>query len=614
MNFITKIFQNRTPIQTTLTVTSSNGFHLRPIAKFANEVKRFNATITLHAKGEHIDATQVPKILSLSLEKGESFELICEGKEAEEAMQHLKLFFEQLMQDDPQEETIKQIQKSYQSQTLKGETIAKGIAIAPLVAYETTHQTEQKELSIAQAIAEVRDKLARQHNNNKQAQEIAMAQKALLEDPLFDQVFENIEAFQTLITQQINQLKEGKFSSRIADYRDIEQQVLSYLGIKKRLKLPNTPYILVAHDLLPSEITLISQSPIRGVILQSGSSTSHVAILLRSEAIPAMIIPKKEIPLTPVAILDANSGNLVLNPSKEEINQAKVTQQQEQVQQKISHQRRFEPAKTKRGRPIKVLANITDLTSAKEAKELGADGIGLLRTEFLFMDHKPSLHEQIETYTQIFELFNEITIRTLDIGGDKSLPYIDIPKEENPFLGLRGIRFSLWEKDLFKEQLLAIFQASKQSNKRKKIKIMFPMVSDKQEFRDAKAMALEVAKKFNIDLSSIQFGIMIEVPSVILAIKLFDKGVDFYSIGTNDLTQYLFAIERTHPTLKVPPTHPVVMSALKILIDTTRKPISICGELAGLEEATASLIGMGYDTLSVSAKLIPTLKERIRHV
>jgi len=613
MNFITKIFQNRTAIKTTLTVTSTNGFHLRPIAKFANEAKQFEATITLHAKGQKADATQVPKILSLSLEKGEAFELICEGKEAEEASQHLTQFFHQLMKDDPQHETITPIEKSYQSPTLKGESIAKGIAIAPLVGYATQERQEETNLSIHHAIKKTIQDLQAPQSNSTQ-QEIFLAQKSLLEDPIFAQPFKDLRSFEEVIQEKIDQLQGGKFASRIADYQDLQRRILQHLGIQHQLKLPDTPYILFAQDLLPSEIKHLTQTPIQGVILQQGTSTSHTAILLRSQAIPSMIITT---PLTPTeheVILDANSGDLLLHPTPTDLEQAKQQHQQEHQATQRSYQRRFEPTQTKLGRPIKVLANITDLASAQMAKELGADGIGLLRTEFLFTEEKPSLEKQIQTYQAIFELFDEITIRTLDIGGDKSLPYIDIPKENNPFLGVRGIRFSLWEKELFKEQLHAIFQAHTQLNKNKKIKIMFPMVSEKQEFRDAKAIALEVAKTHQFDISSIQFGIMIEVPSVILAIKLFDKGVDFYSIGTNDLTQYLFAIERTHPTLKVNPTHPVVMTALKILIDTTRKPISICGELAGLEEATASLIGMGYDSLSVSAKLIPTLKERIRHV
>ena len=266
---------------------------------------------------------------------------------------------------------------------------------------------------------------------------------------------------------------------------------------------------------------------------------------------------------------------------------------------------------TKEGKTIEILANIADVASAKEAKALGADGIGLLRTEFLFKEIKPTLKEQTTAYSEIFNLFDEVTIRTLDIGGDKSLPYIHIEKENNPFLGIRGIRFSLQEQILFKEQLLAIGLALPSHTT---IKIMFPMVSTTKEFTQAKSIALELYKEHHIETTFIQFGIMLEVPSVIFALKEFDQIVDFYSIGTNDLTQYLFAIERTHPTLSVDASSPILMNVLKQIIENTQRPISICGELAGLEEATQQLILMGYNTLSVSAKLIPQLKERIRNV
>jgi phosphocarrier protein FPr len=307
-------------------------------------------------------------------------------------------------------------------------------------------------------------------------------------------------------------------------------------------------------------------------------------------------------------ILDSINSKLILSPTKEEIEKAKDMQKQLNLASKKSFESRFDIVKTSFGKNIKILANVTDLDSAREAKEFGADGIGLLRTEFLFKTKRPTLQEEIETYKEIFELFDDITIRTLDIGGDKSLPYISIPKEDNPFLGLRGIRFSLYEKELFRQQLLAIFKA----HNNRPIKIMFPMVSQKEEFIEAKEIAQEVARENSIDISNIMFGIMLEVPSVILAIKIFDREVDFYSVGTNDLTQYLFAIERTHNTLKVDPLSPILISALKIIIDTAKKPVSICGELAGIDEAVKILVKIGYDRLSVSPRLVPHIKNVVR--
>ena len=619
MNFLKKLFpKKQLPIQTTLTITSSNGFHLRPIAKFVNEVKKFDATIEISSKHQTVDATQVSKLLSLSLEKGESFTLRSTGKNAQKANKHLSDFFKELMLDDPVIETIIQEREQYEASTIKGVTINKGVVIAPLAEYET-HELSQDitiKLSMKEAIKVTKNELYElyQANKTKDEAQIFLAQKELISSDIFRYNCPNIKTFRKIIKEQIRKLENTKFESRISDYIDLQQRVLSHLGISNILTLPTTPYILLADDLLPSDIIKLADTPIQGLILQKGTLTSHASILLRSFEIPSMIITKP-IGLSPEAILDANSGDLILSPSPEDLTRAKTKQKFIEIQRQESYKNRFQPSITKDKKEIHVLANVTDLVSAKEAKESGANGIGLLRTEFLFTQSKPTVEEQIQTYREIFELFPNITIRTLDIGGDKSLPYINIKKEDNPFLGIRGIRFSLQEKELFAEQLLAIFTASMQvTRKAKIIKIMFPMVSNILEFKEAKRIALSIAKAHQINLNNIQFGIMLEVPSVIFALKEFDQLVDFYSIGTNDLTQYLFAIERTHPTLTVDLTSPMVMSALQQIAETTQKPISICGELAGLDEATEPLINMGYDTLSVSAKLIPHLKERIRNV
>jgi len=619
MNFITKLFKKEKSITSTLTITSFNGFHLRPIAKFVNEVKKYDANITLYAKEQRVMATQVPKILSLSLEKNETFTLECLGKEAQTASDELSEFFKQLMQDDKEIEIIEQEEEKYETSSYEGEIIAKGVGIAPLIAYELHESSEGRHhsgLSLQEALHTSRqdlNQLYEDNKHNKNEAQIFLAQKELISTPDFDNLKENALDFRKHIEQEIEKLKGGKFESRIADYLDVRQRVLSHLGIMTRLKLPSTPYLFLADNLLPSDIAKLEKTPIEGVILQKGTRTSHAAILLRSANIPSVII-NQEIPLVAHAILDASSGQLMVDPSPADTKRAKQKKKEFREKNQKSYEKRFKETKTRQGNTIKVLANVTDLLSVKEAKEQGADGIGLLRTEFLFKEQKPSITEQTNSYIKIFEYFDEVTIRTLDIGGDKSLPYVEIQKEDNPFLGIRGIRFSLQEETLFKEQLLAIFKAVKSnSSQRKIIKIMFPMISTPEEFIEAKKIASDVAKEHKLKTKNIKFGIMLEVPSVIFALSQFDQLVDFYSIGTNDLSQYLFAIERTHPTLKVDPTSPMLMNALKMIIEGTNKPLTICGELAGLEEVTEELITMGYEQLSVSGKLIPNIKERIRH-
>ena len=616
MNFLKKLFNTKTTTITTLTVTSSNGFHLRPIAKFVTVAKRFDATITLEANEEEVSATQVPKILSLSLEKGDSFQLKCKGKEAKKASEELSSLFNELMHNDKEIKSIEQEQVTYSKVSMQGETICKGVSLGIQVNYskEEVHPSQTEEvLSLHDALkktAQELEKLYQQNSGNDEA-EIFLAQKELLQSDAFQLHFESIE-------QEIEKLKNTKFKSRIPDYLDIKQRIESYMGIKTTFKLPDDTIdtILFAEELLPSEVEELSKIPvIKGVVLQHGSTTSHASILLRSFNIPSIVTQKKPTLAGQwvKTILDASAGIVVNSPSDDDFQQAQKRQKAFQKEQNQSLKKRFDTTETKVGKSVKVLANITDLDSAKEAKELGADGVGLLRTEFLFTQAKPSIEEQTKTYQAIFELFDEVTVRTLDIGGDKSLPYVEIPKEENPFLGLRGIRFSLQEQTLFKEQLLAIFQAVDSiSSNEKSIKIMFPMVSTPQEFIEAKKIAQNVAKEHNLNISNIEFGIMLEVPSVIFGLKEFNKLVDFYSIGSNDLTQYLFAIERTHPTLSVDPISPLLLLALEEISKNVEKPISICGELAGLELATEKLLNMNYTTLSVSAKLIPTLKAYIR--
>jgi len=619
MNFLKKVFKKRnSPFLTTLTITSENGLHLRPIAKFVNEVKEFNAKISIISNNQEIPATQVPKILSLSLDKGDNFTLKCQGEEALEASAYLTDFFEKIMKEDKIEKEIIEVEDKYQANEIKGKSISKGIAISPLTLYETRKISKIKEtnISIKDAIRKTKEELYDLYQANKTQHEaqIFLAQKELISADVFRYECSTVRKFLEIIKEEVNRLENTKFASRIPDYRDVEQRVLKHLGLTSIIEVPSRPYILLTDDLLPSEVIKLQNTLLEGVVLQKGTPTSHASILLRSFGIPSIIVTEP-VKTSPRVILDANSGNLILQPTTNDFKKALEKQKLFKMYQEESYKKRFESTKTKDGKKIKVFANISSYKSAIEAKDQGADGVGLLRTEFLFRKERPSLEEQIISYKNIFKLFNIVTVRTLDIGGDKSLPYISIPKENNPFLGIRGIRFSLDEQVLFKEQILAIFRAYELFMPSAKIiKIMFPMISTVEEFNQAKDIALDIARSYTISLSNIEFGIMIEVPSVIFALEEFNEVVDFYSVGTNDLSQYIFAIERTHPTLIADASSPVFLSVLETIAKKANKPISICGEVAGLEELTEQLIEMGYETLSVSSKLIPALKERIRHV
>ena len=590
------------PLSTQLTVTSSNGFHLRPVAQFAHKANSFGCSIEATFNEKTVDAKKVNTLLSLSLEKEDTFILTTRGKEAKQALQALETHFHSLMQDDKEVVALEKEHTSYEGEVLEGDIISKGVAIAPAYRYTTETIQHDNTLSFNEAITQTLKALESQNTD------IALAQKALLTS--LKEKSTSLETLEHTIHKEIEALQGTKLSTKISDYQDILQQVKKALGLEVKVTFPKDAFILLADDLLPSEIALLSNTKVQGVILKETSINSHTAILLRASGIASLIADTDKIPLDQEILLDSFAGLVVLTPSDKDIQKAQKLQEKTKAQKAHSASRRFDTALTHNGKQIKVLANVGDVQSAKVAKEEGAEGIGLLRTEFLFKSVKPSLEAQTNAYREIFDTFDDITVRTLDVGGDKALPYIDIPLENNPFLGLRGVRLFRTHPQILAEQLHAIFLASNS----KKIKIMFPMVSNIEEFNHAKSFAQEVSKKYNIDISHIDFGIMIEVPSVLFQLEAFNEVIDFYSIGTNDLTQYLFAIERTHPLLKADELSPVVFSALETIINKVTKPVSLCGELAANSDAIEKLIHLGLTTLSVSPKSVAQTKETIRHV
>ena len=598
------------PLSMQLTVTSNNGFHLRPVAQFASLAKSFSCQITATFKERTVDTKGVNTLLSLSLEKGDTFTLIAKGKKADEALEKLQLLFETLMQDDKE---IKQIEKtaySYEGSILEGEIISEGIAIASTYSYRTQEVQHKSDIPFKEALYASMDELDVLYNTHKESENagIYLAQKELLAS--LGNESQTLPDFEELIVTESKKILGTKLDSKRSDYQDILQRVKKHLGLEVKVTFPDRPFILLCNDLLPSEIDHLLQTKVEGVILKETSVNSHTAILLRSSGICSLIADTHNLVENETIILDTHAGVIVQDPSSNDLQKARKRSYEDKAQKELSSTKRFESAITQKGRHIKVFANVTDINTAKTAKEEGAEGIGLLRSEFLFKDVKPSLEKQHKAYKEIFDMFDDITVRTLDVGGDKELPYIQIPSEENPFLGIRGVRLFQTHPELLEEQLHAIFLAANN----KPIKIMFPMVSSVEEFTETKSFAQSVAKKYQLDISNLRFGIMIEVPSVLFLLESFNDVVDFYSIGTNDLTQYLFAIERTHSTLKADELSPAVFSAIETILSKATKPVSICGELAGKKDAIPKLLNLGIETLSVAHKCIAQTKEEIRHV
>jgi phosphocarrier protein FPr len=543
------------------------------------------------------------------LEKGDTFTLITQGKKAEEALKKLHLLFETLMQDDKKIDKIEKASHDYEGDVIEGEIISEGIAIASTYRYSTKEVQHESQTTFKDALDKSIEELETLNADNAKDENagIYLAQKELLAS--LGQSSHTLTELETQVQEESKKLLGTKLDAKRSDYMDILQRVKKHLGLEIQVTFPQTPFILLCEDLLPSEIEHLQQTEVAGVILKETSINSHTAILLRAAGIASLIADTEQVIENKKAILDTHAGVLVQSPTTEDLQKAADRLEKDLKQQKISADKRFEPAYTHQGKKINTFANVADINSAKTAKDEGAEGIGLLRSEFLFKTEKPSLETQHKAYKEIFNLFEEITVRTLDIGGDKALPYVDLPEENNPFLGIRGVRLFSTHPELLEEQLYAIFRAAENRS----IKIMFPMVSSVEEFNQAKSFAKNVAKKYQVDISNLLFGIMIEVPSVLFMLESFNDIVDFYSIGTNDLTQYLFAIERTHPSLKTDELSPALFSAIETILEKTTKPVSICGELASNKEAITKLLELGIETLSVSPKRIAQTKETIRH-
>lgn len=405
---------------------------------------------------------------------------------------------------------------------------------------------------------------------------------------------------------------------RATDILDVTNRVLAkILNLRTNdLSLIQEEVIIVAHDLTPSDTAQMDKKFIKGIVTNIGGRTSHAAIMARSLEIPAIVGTKNVLDLVSndqLIILDAIHGEVIINPSEEDIekylNMKNVFEQEKMELQKLKDK----PTISIDGKKVGLLANIGSPNDLQGVLDYGAEGIGLFRTEFLYMDKDklPSEEEQFTAYKHVLEKMagKPVVIRTLDVGGDKDLPYLNMPKELNPFLGYRAIRFCLGHKEIFKTQLRALLRASIYGN----LKIMFPMIATVDEFIEAKELLLSVKKELtdeNIAVSDdIQVGMMIEIPSAALFVDKFSKLVDFFSIGTNDLIQYLFACDRMneHVSYLYQPFNPILLRLIKNIIDEAHKEnkwVGMCGEMAGDEMAIPLLLGLGLDEFSMSATSI----------
>jgi len=626
-----------------LTLPNANGLHARPAAVLAQAAKAFSASIYLHKQTQSANAKSLVAIMALQTLQGDSVQVSAAGEDAEAAIAALVALLTQGCGEAVTTPTAPE-------QPVLPATLLRGVCASPGAAFGQVFQvaepvlniTEQgagqavEQAALARGLAAATQALqALQDDAVGSAQaEIFRAHQELLEDP-------------TLLEQAHGLLAEGKsaafawnrataatvelfqglgnalIAERAADLADVGQRVLKLiLGIQDSAwDLPERA-ILIAEQLTPSQTASLDTRKVLGFVTVGGGATSHVAILARALGLPAICGVSPEVLALANAryvLLDADQGTLQLDPDLAQIEQLETAR----AQQLLRHQRDMAqagvPAITRDGHHVEVTANVASLPEVEQSLGLGGEGVGLLRSEFLYLDRNraPSPDEQAATYTAIARALGterNLVVRTLDVGGDKPLAYVPMEAENNPFLGLRGIRLCLERPQLLREQFRAILASAGFA----RLHIMLPMVSLLSELHLARRILQEEASALGLATLP-KLGIMIEVPSAALMADVFAPHVDFFSIGTNDLTQYTLAMDRDHPRLasQADSFHPAVLR----LIDTTVKAahahgkwVGVCGALASEALAVPVLIGLGVDELSVSVPLIPTIKATVREL
>ena len=529
--------------------------------------------------------------------------------------------------------------------TLQGIAASDGIAIAKvytltepdLTVTKVTVEDSEKEVSrlddaLAASIKDVElIKETALKNLGEEEAQVFDAHLMVLSDPeLIGQVKDSITSNKVNAESALKEVTDMFISifagmednpymqERAADIRDVSKRVLAHLlGVK--IPSPATikdEVIIVAADLTPSDTAQLNRQYVKAFVTDIGGRTSHSAIMARSLEIPA-IVGTKEVTSTAkdgdIIIVDGLTGDVFLNPSEEVIAEYRAKAEAFAAQQAEWEKLKDSKTYTKDGHQVELAANIGTPKDLEGVVNNGAEGVGLYRTEFLYMDSHdmPTEEDQFEAYKAVLEGMNgkPVVVRTMDIGGDKELPYLPLPHEMNPFLGYRAIRISLNEPEMFRTQLRALLRASVYG----KLRIMFPMIATLNDFRGAKALLEEEKAKLIAEgvavSDDIQVGIMIEIPAAAVIAHQFAKEVDFFSIGTNDLIQYTMAADRMNERVSYlyQPYNPSILTLIKHVIDSAHKEgkwAGMCGEMAGDQTAVPLLVGLGLDEFSMSASSV----------
>jgi len=651
-----KIQNTKAEISEPIVIPNPTGLHARPSAVLAGAAKTFTADIVLQKDKRHANAKSLVSIMALEVSCGDQVCIQATGEDALAAINclvaHIKAGLGEDCQVTLETEAGKPVveEKLEQQEQPAGDlNLLQGVTASPGLAVGNVYQLRRAELTVSEvgadseteievlnsAINAAHDQLQalQQQMDDQEKAAIFSAHQELLVDPelvslaleLAGQGKSAAFAWRQAYTEQSNQLaalSNDLLAGRANDLRDVGERVLRLiLGVETEAPELPANSILIAEDLTPSDTATLDRNKVLGFCTLTGGASSHVAILARSMDIPAIAgIEARALSLAEGApvILDAAEGCLRLNPTEQEVADIQQRILRLAAKRKADLAAAMEPAVTRDGHRVEVVANIANVEDARETLAKGGEGVGLLRSEFLFMNRAtaPSEDAQYLCYAEVAEIMGPkrpLIIRTLDVGGDKPLAYLPIATEENPFLGLRGIRVLLKRQDIFRTQLRAILRASHKGN----IKIMFPMVTTMGDLLSAKAMLEEEREKMGV--APVDVGIMVEVPTAALMAEQFAREVDFFSIGTNDLAQYTLAIDRGHPDLaaQADGLNPGVLHLIAHTVKGARKHgkwVGVCGGIASDPQAVPILLGLGVDELSVSVPSIPGVKAQIREL
>lgn len=627
-------------------VNTGHGLHARPAAQLVQLAKEFQSQVTLKKGNKSANAKSLVNILNLEAQNGDRLSLIAEGPDADAALKKVRDFLQSRFEDAPKESPKAEVKPRPSSG--QGEIL--GLIASPGLAIGYVQQWHSSDLQIAEqaqtSVSEEKQRLQSwlsqagqdlealakdlKSRGHESEAKIFLAHKELLSDPgISDLADAQIErgksaayAWKTAsenVAQQLSKLDNEMMAQRANDVRDVGRRVIK-LSLAKpsaaSVQSGKPARIVIAENLTPTEITEFNPKEVVGFCTTTGSKTSHVSILARSLGIPGLVgADPRVLDLADgeEIILDAEQGEIRIKPNTHEKQEIQVRREKLAERNAQALKQAHEPVRTRDGRSIHILANISSVADARRAVEMGCDGVGLLRSEFLFHGRQtpPSEDEQLKVYQDIADVLGErpLTIRTLDVGGDKPLSYLPIPKEENPFLGLRGLRVSLKYPELFRTQIRAILRVKS----RGPLHVMFPMVATLNEFRQAQAIFEDERKK--LGAKKLPLGIMVEIPSAALIAESFAKEADFFSIGTNDLTQYTLAADRGNQNLTVETLHPSIFRLIGMTVEAAhrnKKWVAICGDLGGDSQAVGQLLELGVDELSMTAPQIPLIKAQIR--